>query len=526
MQANAADYAYEQEIQRIEDRKNAESEAIQDTIDKKQEEMDLSQRAHDDAMKAIEDEKKAYSDAMDERITAQKTKNESMSTLIDDIKNEEIQSMEKVTEAFGVEAAKRYKEEVTLQMQATYALLQKQIIGGETTRSAAESSLLDMYNALFPRTGYNGSSLGPISSTVSEVLAFLNKPQFDQSPRIPGGARGQFADGGYISGPGGPRDDLIPAYLSNGEYVIRASSVERYGPEFFDALNAGRFADGGRVGDPVGDSAPTSQDRSPFARFVQRKPLEKERETRSGRGGRGSSGQGGVSPLSGDAASKAVQYVRSKLGDPYVLTPPGARPPNSWDCSKLTGWAWAVATGADPNLGYGDARAKVRLTPYSHSQGPQLTKRVTGIRNGKISGLVPGDILYFAPNGVGVAPGHTSMYVGGGKIIEASNPSTGVRETYLNNSWNLGAGKFQWAGPPKGYAKGGMIGSIPRKGIMPRYNLGGQVSMPSSNFSANSSMYNININANGVKDPAVVADIVIKRINSEKTRRQHSRVVS
>jgi hypothetical protein len=71
-----------------------------------------------------------------------------------------------------------------------------------------------------------------------------------------------------------------------------------------------------------------------------------------------------------------------------------------------------------------------------------------------------------------------------------------------------------------------MIGSIPRKGIMPRYNLGGQVSMPSSNFSANSSMYNININANGVKDPAVVADIVIKRINSEKTRRQHSRVVS
>jgi TP901 family phage tail tape measure protein len=57
------------------------------------------------------------------------------------------------------------------------------------------------------------------------------------------------AYGGYISGPGGPTEDAIPAYLSNGEYVVRAASVRKYGTEMLDMLNAGRFANGGQVGE-------------------------------------------------------------------------------------------------------------------------------------------------------------------------------------------------------------------------------------------------------------------------------------
>lgn len=45
--------------------------------------------------------------------------------------------------------------------------------------------------------------------------------------------------GGMIYGPGGPTDDLIPAMLSNGEYVIRASSVNKYGIPFLDMVNMG-----------------------------------------------------------------------------------------------------------------------------------------------------------------------------------------------------------------------------------------------------------------------------------------------
>jgi hypothetical protein len=57
----------------------------------------------------------------------------------------------------------------------------------------------------------------------------------------------EFADGGHVRGPGGPTDDKIPAMLSNGEYVIKASSVNQYGTNFLDGLNAGRYANGGIV---------------------------------------------------------------------------------------------------------------------------------------------------------------------------------------------------------------------------------------------------------------------------------------
>lgn len=46
------------------------------------------------------------------------------------------------------------------------------------------------------------------------------------------------ADGGYISGPGTPTSDSIPAMLSNGEYVLQASAVRRLGVGFLDDLNA------------------------------------------------------------------------------------------------------------------------------------------------------------------------------------------------------------------------------------------------------------------------------------------------
>jgi len=47
------------------------------------------------------------------------------------------------------------------------------------------------------------------------------------------------ADGAIIRGPGGPRDDRIPAMLSNGEAVTRAAVVSKFGESFFRKLNDG-----------------------------------------------------------------------------------------------------------------------------------------------------------------------------------------------------------------------------------------------------------------------------------------------
>jgi hypothetical protein len=52
------------------------------------------------------------------------------------------------------------------------------------------------------------------------------------------------ADGGYITGPGGPRDDRIPAWLSNGEFVVNAAATAR-NLDLLHRINAQKFADGG-----------------------------------------------------------------------------------------------------------------------------------------------------------------------------------------------------------------------------------------------------------------------------------------
>ena len=47
----------------------------------------------------------------------------------------------------------------------------------------------------------------------------------------------KFADGGVVYGPGGPRDDMIPARLSSGEAVLNADVVNALGPDFIEKLN-------------------------------------------------------------------------------------------------------------------------------------------------------------------------------------------------------------------------------------------------------------------------------------------------
>ncbi len=132
---------------------------------------------------------------------------------------------------------------------------------------------------------------------------------------------------------------------------------------------------------------------------------------------------GGSGGVSSDRAAIAVSAALAQLGEPYVNTPPGAQPPNSWDCSKLTAWAWA--------------QAGVRLTPYSYVQSREVRQIST-------SELQPGDLLFYFKSGAH----HVSMYIGGGQIIEASSPSTGVRISALWNSWNTT--HFSWAGRPYG----------------------------------------------------------------------------
>jgi hypothetical protein len=61
------------------------------------------------------------------------------------------------------------------------------------------------------------------------------------------------ADGGYMQGRGTGTSDDIPAWVSNGEYIIKSAVVKKFGKGFFDSINHGylpvaQFASGGAVG--------------------------------------------------------------------------------------------------------------------------------------------------------------------------------------------------------------------------------------------------------------------------------------
>ena len=86
------------------------------------------------------------------------------------------------------------------------------------------------------------------------------------------------AMGGYITGAGTGTSDSIPAMLSNGEYVLRSSAVDRIGIGTLNAMNAGavpQFSEGGSVGDVVSggnnsvNMSVSSVDSSSFMEFLK-----------------------------------------------------------------------------------------------------------------------------------------------------------------------------------------------------------------------------------------------------------------
>jgi TP901 family phage tail tape measure protein len=95
----------------------------------------------------------------------------------------------------------------------------------------------------------NGPALGAIADLERRLRLIRDEDVFINVRRIGATTLGPRleADGGYIAGPGTATSDSIPAYLSNGEYVIKAAAVAKYGTHMFDSLNAMHFADGGKA---------------------------------------------------------------------------------------------------------------------------------------------------------------------------------------------------------------------------------------------------------------------------------------
>ena len=93
-----------------------------------------------------------------------------------------------------------------------------------------------------------GESLGDVlRSAASDFASRMAKASLDNLFRQGAGALGSvfgsapaLAEGGMISGGSGTKDD-VPAVLMGGEYVMKKSAVQKYGPNFMNALNQGNI---------------------------------------------------------------------------------------------------------------------------------------------------------------------------------------------------------------------------------------------------------------------------------------------
>jgi peptidoglycan DL-endopeptidase CwlO len=126
--------------------------------------------------------------------------------------------------------------------------------------------------------------------------------------------------------------------------------------------------------------------------------LTPAQQTGTGPGGSGGGGTtGGHDPLpTSGQAGKAVAYVYSVLGCPYLYGGTGPCHPG-YDCSGLMMEAWAYAGISIPRVSY---------------------DQMSDLPSVSLDDLQPGDILGFAGNS------HVGMYVGDGELIDA--PQTGM----------------------------------------------------------------------------------------------------
>jgi cell wall-associated NlpC family hydrolase len=122
----------------------------------------------------------------------------------------------------------------------------------------------------------------------------------------------------------------------------------------------------------------------------------------SGHGAAATAGSAAGSKAPAGSAAQAISFARQQIGKPYVY---GATGPGAYDCSGLVQAAWASAS--------------VPIPRTSEEQWAQLPH---------VSHLQPGDLILYTGSPIDPPPGHVTLYIGGGQMIEAYGAGYPIRQ--------------------------------------------------------------------------------------------------
>ncbi|MDD6208039.1 MAG: NlpC/P60 family protein [Clostridiales bacterium] len=127
----------------------------------------------------------------------------------------------------------------------------------------------------------------------------------------------------------------------------------------------------------------------------------KDSSSKSSSSGSSSSGSSSSESTGSSVRSSMVSYAMQFLGNPYVYG--GTSLTNGTDCSGFT-------QGIYSHFGYS--------IPRTSSAQAAASTTISS------SDLRPGDLIFY---GSGNSVSHVAMYIGGGQVIHASNPSDGIK---------------------------------------------------------------------------------------------------
>lgn len=277
--------------------------------------------------------------------------------------------------------------------------------------------------AQYPQLNVRAQTAGALT-TIANFVTGVNK-QLDkiqkkikigaltgsESVNAIGGGRHYLADGGFVTGPGGPRDDKVPAMLSNREFVVNAASTAR-NREMLEYINSGGvvprgFAEGGYVKPTVVEVIPPSK------------------------AGLKIFGDAILGGMNGYAAMAGpLGWAASQAGKPYIW---GGVGPAGYDCS-----------------GFMSA-----ITNVIQKRNPHVRRFATGSFPTGDFGAGGGNFMIGSRRG---NPGHmagTLMGVNvesrGGEGVVVGPRARGARDSLFGgNIWHL-----------KGYRDGGMVSGDP-----------------------------------------------------------------